>query len=406
MDGGGVRYFKVGISKVDITPYGKSIFMGGFDFNRKSTGVLHSIYARAIYISDGTNEVFLLACDVIGLFNEFVSRTKEELRSEFGESNHIVICSTHNHQGPDTMGYWGRALFNIPVISGIDTEYLGLLREHIKRAAINARSSAEDVEIYAGYTYAPSYLTENIRKYGYKDDRIGFLKFQKRDGTTKGYLINFGCHPEGLWAQNTLISSDYPGIMLKYISDRGGGDGIFFSGALGGMVTPNIEEDAIFADRLKYTVLMGERLGDLILNEKCSLRKVESILVNHITHRFRIKIDNPKFLLLKKLGIFKRDIIDNSIQTEINLIRIGDVVLYGVPGELLPSMGFKIRGRFSDIRDVFILSLCNDELGYILSPEEFREKELYKYEISMSAGRELSIEILKGIYYLRSYLSF
>ncbi|MGB9599021.1 MAG: neutral/alkaline non-lysosomal ceramidase N-terminal domain-containing protein [Myxococcota bacterium] len=406
MDGGGVRYFKVGISKVDITPYGKSIFMGGFDFNRKSTGVLHSIYARAIYISDGTNEVFLLACDVIGLFNEFVSRTREELRSEFGESNHIVICSTHNHQGPDTMGYWGRALFNIPVISGIDTEYLGLLREHIKRAAINARSSAEDVEIYAGYTYAPSYLTENIRKYGYKDDRIGFLKFQKRDGTTKGYLINFGCHPEGLWAQNTLISSDYPGIMLKYISDRGGGDGIFFSGALGGMVTPNIEEDAIFADRLKYTVLMGERLGDLILNEKCSLRKVESILVNHITHRFRIKIDNPKFLLLKKLGIFKRDIIDNSIQTEINLIRIGDVVLYGVPGELLPSMGFKIRGRFSDIRDVFILSLCNDELGYILSPEEFREKELYKYEISMSAGRELSIEILKGIYYLRSYLSF
>lgn len=405
MDGGGIKSFKVGISKVDITPYGKSVYMGGFDFNRKSTGVLHPIYARAIYLSDGLNDVLLIVCDVIGLFNEFVTKIKDELKSEFGESNHVIICSTHNHEGPDTMGYWGRALMNIPVISGVDIEYMNLLRENIKRAAINAKNSVEDVEIYAGYTYVPSYLTENMRKYGYKDDRISFLKFIKRDGFIKGFFVNFGCHPEGLWGQNTLISADYPGIMLKYLEERGGGDCIFFSGSLGGMVTPNIEEDAIFADRLKYTITMGEKLGELIFNEKESLRKIEHTVVNHISHKFRIKIDNPKFLLLKKLGIFKRDIVDNSIQTEINLVRVGDVVLYGVPGELLPSMGFKIRGRLSDIRDVFILSLCNDELGYILSPEEFREKELYKYEISMSAGRELSLEILKGVYYLRSYIS-
>ncbi len=406
MDGGGIKYFKAGFSKIDITPYGKSVYMGGFDFNRKSTGVLHPIYARAAYISDGLNSVVLVACDVIGLFNEYIQSVKEDLKREFGDTDHIIICSTHNHEGPDTMGYWGRAVMNIPVVSGVDSGYLNSLRDSIRKAVIGARDSAEDTVIYAGFSDVPPFITENMRKYGYKDDRISFLKFLKKDGSTRGYIVNFACHPEGLWAGNTLISADYPGLVLRYLEERTGGEGVFFSAALGGMVTPNIEEDAIFADRLRFTVNMGERLGELIVSEKGSLREVPYGQVKHISHRFRIKVENPKFLLLKKLGIFRRDIIDNQIQTEINLVKIGDVVLFGAPGELLPSMGFRIKARFLDFRDVLVLSLCNDELGYIPSPEEFREKELYKYEISMSAGKELSLEILKGIYYLRSVMSF
>ncbi|MCX7957988.1 MAG: neutral/alkaline non-lysosomal ceramidase N-terminal domain-containing protein [Deltaproteobacteria bacterium] len=406
MDGGGIRYFKAGFSKIDITPYGKSVYMGGFDFNRKSTGVLHPIYARAIYISDGSNYVVLVACDVIGLFNEFVSIVRDELNREFTDSGHIVICSTHNHEGPDTMGYWGRAVMNIPLVSGVDSEYMNILKDSVKRVVKDAAENAEDTVIYSGFTDVPSFITENVRKYGYKDDRISFLKFISRDGRTKGFLVNFACHPEGLWAGNTLISADYPGLILKYIEERTGGMGIFFSGALGGMVTPNIEEDAVFADRLRYTVSMGEKLGELIVDEKGNLREIDYGSVLHLTHKFRIRVENPKFVLLRKLGIFRREINDNQIQSEINLIKIGDVVLFGAPGELLPSMGFKIKARFMDFRDVFVLSLCNDELGYILAPEEFREKELYKYEISMSAGKELSVEILKGIYYLRSVLSF
>lgn len=406
MDGGGVRYYKAGFSKVDITPYGKSVYMGGFDFNRKSTGVLHPIYARAVYLSDGLNYILIIACDVIGLFNEFITSVREELKSKFENKDHIVICSTHNHEGPDTMGYWGRAVMNIPVISGVDSEYLNTLKEWIKRAAIEAKENAEDTIVFAGFSNVPKYLIENMRKYGYKDDRVSFLKFLRKDGSTKGYIVNFGCHPEGLWAHNTLISADYPGLLLKYIEERTGASGVFLSGALGGMVTPNIEEDAIFADRLRFTVSMGERIGELILNENNSLREVSREGILHINHNIKIKVENPKFVLLKRLGIFKREILDNQIQTEISLIKIGDVVIFGAPGELLPSMGFKIKARFMDFRDIFIISLCNDELGYILSPEEFKEKDLYKYEISMSAGKELSLEILKAIYYLRSIMSF
>lgn len=401
MDGRGIRCFKAGFAKEDITPYGRSVYMGGFGFNRRSTGVLHPIFARALYVTDGDNYILLIACDVIGLFNEFVNQVREELRSEFGSISHIVICSTHNHQGPDTMGYWGRAIMNIPFLSGLDLEYMNILKEGIKRAAIHSRESAEDVTLEAGQIEVPSYLTENIRKNGYKDDRLYFLKFLRSDGSVKGFLVNFGCHPEGLWESNTLISADYPGILLKYLEEHTGVDGIFFSGALGGMVTPNIEEDAVFADRLKYTVMLGERLGELILKER-DTRRIEPAPIIHINHIFRVELDNPKFMLIGRLGIFKRNLLANRITTEVNFIKIGDVVLVGAPGELLPSMGFRIRARLMNKKDVFILSLCCDELGYIPSPEEFLEKELYKYEISMSVGRSLSLEILKSIYYAES----
>ncbi len=404
MDGGGLKGFKAGFAKEDITPYGRSICMGGFGFNRKSTGVLHPIYARAVYITDGNNYVLLISCDVVGLFNEFVNQVRNELKREFDNTSHIIICSTHNHEGPDTMGYWGRAIMNIPVVSGVDQDYMNILKDKIKRAAIRSRENIEEISIEAGYVNIPTYLTENIRKYGYKDDRLNFLKFLNDNGNVLGFLVNFGCHPEGLWASNTLISADYPGILLKYLEEHTGAEGVFFSGALGGMVTPNIEEDAIFADRLKYTVTLGEKLGSLILNQK-DLRKIEFAPLVHINHSFRLQIDNPKFLVLKKLGIFRREIVSNLISTEINFIKLGDVVFFGAPGELLPSMGFKIRARLAPFRDVFIISLCCDELGYIPSPEEFNDKGLYEYEISMSAGKSLSLEILKSVYYSASVIT-
>jgi len=404
MDGGGIKRYKVGIKRVDITPYGKSVYMGGFDFNRKSTGVLHPIFARALYMSDGKTDLVIVACDVIGLFNEFVIKIREEMQREFSEPLHIIVCSTHNHEGPDTMGYWGRAVMNVPIISGTDMEYMHNLKENIKRAIRYAKEDMEEVDIYAGYSYAPSYLTENVRKNGYKDDRISFLKFNRPDGSIKGFFVNFGCHPEGLWASNTLISADYPGILMKYMEERTGGCGVFVSGALGGMVTPNIEEDAVFADRLRYTTMLGESLGRIILEEKDTLRKLDFAPLVHINQKIRINLNNPKFLLLKKLGIFKREIVENQITSEVNLIRIGDAIIFGVPGEILPSMGLKIRARLNDFRDVFIIALCCDELGYILAPDEFNEKELYKYEISMSAGKELSLEILKSVYYCLSLI--
>ena len=40
---------------------------------------------------------------------------------------------------------------------------------------------------------------------------------------------------------NTLVTADYPGVLLREIEKRRGGTGVFLNGPLGGMVTPDVQ---------------------------------------------------------------------------------------------------------------------------------------------------------------------
>jgi hypothetical protein len=51
-------------------------------------------------------------------------------------------------------------------------------------------------------------------------------------------------------------------------------------------------------------------------------------------------------------------------QTWLQLIRLGDVALVGVPGEIFAALGMEIRRR-SPFRNTYVVGLANDTLGYI-----------------------------------------
>ena len=45
------------------------------------------------------------------------------------------LASTHNHEGPDTMGLWGSGRFS----TGVDPQYLASVRQAIVEVAAEAR---------------------------------------------------------------------------------------------------------------------------------------------------------------------------------------------------------------------------------------------------------------------------
>jgi hypothetical protein len=63
-------------------------------------------------------------------------------------------------------------------------------------------------------------------------------------------------------------------------------------------------------------------------------------------------------------------------------VRLGDAQLLSVPGELLPEVSFEVLERMKGYPRM-IIGLCNDEIGYIIPPYDFRAGE---YEESMSLG--------------------
>src|SRR5262249_46212041 len=114
-----------GFAEVDVTPKlgDKPVFMAGFGHNRKATEVADPIVARAVVLKHDKQKIAIVSIDVVGFFYANV----ETVRKQLGGFDYVLISSTHNHEGPDTLGLWGTSPFK----SGVDPEYMKKLEELI-----------------------------------------------------------------------------------------------------------------------------------------------------------------------------------------------------------------------------------------------------------------------------------
>ena len=76
-------------------------------------------------------------------------------------------------------------------------------------------------------------------------------------------------------------------------------------------------------------------------------------------------------------------------------ITLGDLAFLSVPGEVLPKLGDEILSKVPE-KHGLLLGLGNDELGYIIHPEDW-DNDLYKYERSMSVGPLMGETLLKNV---------
>jgi len=60
------------------------------------------------------------------------------------------------------------------------------------------------------------------------------------------------------------------------------------------------------------------------------------------------------------------------MQTEIQVLRIGDIYLLGMPGEILVEIGLEIK-RKAGIDKLILISLANDAIGYVCPASAYDE---------------------------------
>ena len=132
---GDVPMLRAGFGEVDVTPAvdGKPVWLAGFGHNRKATIVHDPIMVRAVVLDDGKTKIALASVDVVGLFRDSVQRVRRQLPG----FAYVLVSSTHNHEGPDTMGLWGSNAF----VSGVDKEYLKTVEQGIAKAVQDAAAA-------------------------------------------------------------------------------------------------------------------------------------------------------------------------------------------------------------------------------------------------------------------------
>ena len=407
-----------GFGETDVTPAidaKKPVYLAGFGKNRKATKVHDPLMARAIVLEHDQIKIALVAVDVVGLFNDVAQNVRKQLPG----FTYILVSSTHNHEGPDTMGLWGPSLF----VSGIDPEYMKQLEAGIVQAIKQAEKSKESARADIGTAKAPELLHDGREPY-VKHDELVALRFVDARRKTLGIVVQWNCHPETLSSKNTEISADFIGYTVGHLKKKHRCPVVYLTGTVGGLMTSlhvEVKDDAgkpladgTFEKTERYGVLVGKLAAKALDGAK----PVTLTPLEVRTRTFFMPIDNPLYVVGFNLGVLKREAFvwkgdplkaepvgpktDKKamlcIRSEVGWLKLGELEIATIPGEIYPELVLsKVQdppdkgadfpnapiepGIYAQMKAKhrMIVGLANDEVGYILPKRQWDEKAPFCY---------------------------
>lgn len=364
---------KAGAAAVKITPsLTRPVYIAGYENNRVAESVHDDLWARALVLDDGKTRMAVVALDLIGVSNQRVSRLRQQIRSVPPEN--VLIACTHVHSGPDTLGLWGPNF----ATTGIDPLYMQRLQDRIAAVVDAAAGSLQPVILSAGVTTVPEGLVHNSRE-PTQDKELTALRFQAEDGRTVATVINYGGHPEV--NKSKAITSDYVGLVRDAAEKRFGGVALFLNGALGGMVTPKVS-----GNNFPELERVGRGVGAAAVEALEHGAPVSADTLRIRRKELRLPLENDGFKLLSAARVLDSEAKDGTVPTEVWRVDLGPITWMTIPGEILPKPALALKARMPG-KYRMIVALGNDELGYILDPDDFDLKR-YSYEKSMSVGKK------------------
>ncbi len=379
---------RAGAAAVDITPAlepGHPVYMAGFYQDRIASAVHDPIWARALVLESGGEHYAFVALDLIGHLSHRIESATARIEAELSiPGDHVVVASTHTHDGPDAIGIWGPRLTKC----GIDLEWLDRVDAAIVESVRRAAAALAPARLRFGEVEVPEVLRDT-RAPVVTDPVLRTLHLASPGGDTIATVCVYAMHPEALGSDNTEISSDYPHFLRARCESVLGGTTIFFSGAVGGMQTPEVP-----ANDFESCRKVGETLADRGLASIAGAAWVQAPAIRMVTRRISFPMVNPRFRAATALGIIPgqrfleyegRGLLKKPrVPCQTSVLAIGPVRIATLPGELFPEIAPAIRDSMRSGPKVLI-GLAGNEIGYIIPSDAWDDS---KYEESMSLGPE------------------
>jgi len=227
---------QVGASKVDITPAADKL-PAGF------SGILDHIYTRAIYVTNGKENVLLMNVDVGKLATPYYAEVAQKIVAATGVAeDHIILSAVHDHEAPPQVGA------EFPEVAKDPNSIL--FRDNLQRSLVLAATQAKAAIQPARMGYGTGRVYLNVNRdaidpetrlwkqednFDYPSDKtLAVLQFVKPNGEPIAIYMNYAMHAVSLFLHGNM-SSDFPGAVSHYV-ERVYGDrmvAVWTSGAAG-----------------------------------------------------------------------------------------------------------------------------------------------------------------------------
>ncbi len=395
---------QAGLAKVVITPPVGTQLSGYAGRTDPSTGVFDDLYAKALVLDDGARRLALVVCDLIGFGRDMVAEIREAVTDQAGiQAEHTMIACTHTHCGPNLREANG------DYVSGLKSCLAGAV------AAASNRLVPAKIGVGVGECYtacnrrhpdSPS-GAYNLYNYpeGTMDPTVMVLRVEDLDGNVLGAVTNYAGHPVAWGSKELKISRDYPGFALSVLEKVWGSDvvAIFMQGCCGNLnlnwkwdrpdlsPIPRRDFPEEVEPRLRELKRLGHMLGGESLNvaesitdftAEASLSGMRRDVVLPVRKDLPEKMAERVEALKEKLAAGEtpdrrtayHDIAEGktTITTEVQVFRIGEHYVVGLPSEVFVEYQIEVRERV-DAPFTFVSELANDTISYVPTPAAYEE---------------------------------
>jgi hypothetical protein len=361
--------YKMGAGKINVTPDEPVLMV----YEPKLSEAVHdSLFASALYFSGDNKQVLLITADLIGFSSPFVDETKKLINSKTGiPVENILISAVHNHGGPST-----RMHENEP--SEATDRYVSDLKQKLVRLAVSATRNPVPFKMATGK--GSCYLNINRRAVfadGFIwlgrdpqkpcDHEVIVSKFEDMNGKLIALFVNWAAHGTVSGFENHQITGDWPGAAARLIRNEAGKNVIVAltvgaSADIAPIYGPGVTYSSGCIDAVGYGVAketMKVMTGITAVNVKNIQTAYTTITFpgkQHGTHRKPPDSFEP----------------GPDVELRISGLKIGDLVLEGISGELMTEFGMQVK-KSSPYTNTAIITHCNGSSGYICTDQSYKE---------------------------------
>ena len=371
-----------------------------------SDSIRDELFAKAMVLSDGHTTVAIVSADLLyAPLDDITNPVRTIIGEKTGiPGKNIMVCATHTHSGPEVFTRSKVPSEGRLPVSQIDQSYCRVLVGKIADSVLIAHRNMQDVRIGAAAGSLPEVLynrrpitqdgraqmaftvpetvaaTRQVQtgsdgrtravftlppgeapmEFGPIDPTVLALRVEDTNGRVIGSLIGFGCHPVCIYPfLSTTVSADYPAFATRVVEQAEGGTSLFLLGLAGNTVP------------LRRDVGPCEQMGKALGGEA-----MKTLQMTAMSASATLKTATREVSLPRKASASSEKPDQNAdpdhIATEIQVLKLGDTYIVGLPGEILVEVGLAIKDK-APTKNLFIVTLANDVVGYVSHRQAYEE---------------------------------
>ena len=351
----------------------------------------------------GEAPVCIISCDVLGIMQD----TAEVIAAEIGRacgvpSDSVMVTATHTHHAPRSM-----PVYTTPRIEELCRRLVAASVQAAREAASDRSGTSQAQLLFAmgqeatvgensrwlmrdgQVSWYEHDEAEMVRPTGPHDVDLPIVTFRGPSGRLTGGLFSHGTHNIGTLDADPggTMSPGFFGLAAQELERQHEAPFLFLPGAfgsshrrdrqLGGPEAMTRVVDAVNDALDKARPMPASPVIAVKRRYTCRYRQFdEAKEADQVSRWCRRWFSDEQAESHERIYAAVReqmaDRAGRTFDTWLQVLRLGEVAIMGIPGEMFAALGLEIRHR-SPFRHTLIAGLANDEIGYIADRRGYRD---------------------------------